>query len=97
MFTKVKVEFDVAEDALLVPQRCVKELQGQYSVYTVGADNIVQAKTVNAANRIGDLWLIKEGLEPNDRVIIDGMQKVASGSVISPVLTEFVSKTDKEQ
>lgn len=97
MFAKVKVEFDVAEDALLVPQRCVKELQGQYSVYTVGDDNVVKAKTVKAANRIGDLWLISEGLEPNDRVVIDGMQKVATGSVISPVLTEFESKTDKEQ
>ena len=96
MFTKVKVEFDVAEGALLVPQRSVKELQGQYSVYTVDSENTVKAKTVKAGDKIGDLWLIEEGLEPNDRVVIDGLQKVASGSVISPVEIEFESQSEKE-
>lgn len=96
MFAKVRVDFDIAENALLVPQRCIMELQGQYSVYTVGSDNIAKQKQVTATVKIDDLWLIQDGLNPDDRVVIDGLQKVASGMEINPVLTEYKSPT-KEQ
>ncbi len=96
MFAKVRVHFDTIDDAILVPQRCVKEIQGQYSVYVVGSDNIVQEKQVVATTRVQDMWLIEEGLSPDDNVVIDGLQKVASGMEINPVVTEFKSST-KEQ
>jgi len=96
MFAKVRVNFETLNDAILVPQRCVKELQGQYSVYVVGSDNIVQEKQVVATTRVQDMWLIEEGLGPDDNVVIDGLQKVASGMEINPVVTEFKSPT-KEQ
>lgn len=95
MFAKVRVEFEVAEDAILVPQRCVTELQGQYSVYAIEQNNIVKARQVKATKRIDDLWLIEEGLTSQDRVVIDGLQKVASGMEIVPVPTEFTSPTSK--
>jgi membrane fusion protein (multidrug efflux system) len=96
MFAKIRVEFETAEDAILVPQRCIMELQGQYSVYTVGSDNIVKQRQVTATTQIDDLWLIQEGLNPDDMVVIDGLQKVTSGMEIKPVLTEYKSPT-KEQ
>jgi len=96
MFAKIRVEFETAEDAILVPQRCIMELQGQYSVYTVGSDNIVKQRQVTATTQIDDMWLIQEGLDPDDMVVIDGLQKVASGMEIKPVLTEYKSPT-KEQ
>ena len=94
MFAKVRVQVQVAEEAILVPQRCVTELQGQYSVYVVEEGNIVKARQVAATERLDDLWLIEEGLNKNDRVVIDGLQKVASGMEIVPVAAEYESPTE---
>ena len=91
MYAKVKVEIDVVNGALLVPQRCVMELQGMYSVYVVN-NNKVESRQVVAGERVGDLWLIEEGLNANERVVFEGLQHVRSGVEINPVLTEFKSK-----
>jgi membrane fusion protein (multidrug efflux system) len=93
MFAKVRVKFETISDAILVPQRCVIELQGQYSVFVVDAEGIVKARPVNATDIIGDLWLIEEGLNPSDRVVLEGIQKVRSDMKINPVVTEFQSQT----
>ncbi|WP_019668116.1 efflux RND transporter periplasmic adaptor subunit [Eudoraea adriatica] len=92
MYAKIQVEFEIAEDAILVPQKCVSELQGRYSVFVVDEGNIVKSKEVEVSDRIGDLWLIKEGLAENEQVLIDGLQKVTSGMVVKPVVTEFESQ-----
>jgi membrane fusion protein (multidrug efflux system) len=95
MYTKVKIELGTAENALLVPQRCVMELQGQNSVYVVDEENVVQARRIEATEKIGDLWLIEEGLNPEEKVVIDGLQKVASNLKIMPVVVEFESQTNQ--
>jgi membrane fusion protein (multidrug efflux system) len=93
MYAKVRVEFEVAKDAILVPQKCVTELQGQYSVYVIEEGNVVKSRQVKIGGALGDLQLITEGLEENEMIVIDGLQKVATGMVISPVVTEFKSQT----
>lgn len=93
MYAKVRVEFEIAEGAILVPQKCVTELQGQYSVYVVEEGNVVKSRQVKIGGALGDLQLITEGLEENEMIVIDGLQKVATGMVISPVVTEFKSQT----
>lgn len=91
MYCKVKVEMKTAKGALLVPQRCVIELQGQYSVYIVNDKNKVESRQVAVGERIADLWLIKEGLNTGEKVVIEGLQYIRSGIEIIPVLTEFKS------
>lgn len=93
MYGKARIIFGTKEGALLVPQRCVTELQGQYSVYVVDSENMVKAKQVKATEKVDDLWLIAEGLEPGEKVIYDGLQKVASGIIVSPELVEHVTPT----
>lgn len=95
MYTKVKIELAVAEGALLVPQRCITELQGQYSVYIVDENNAVQPRQVKATAKIDDLWLIEEGLQKEDKVIISGLQKVGPGAQVNPTLVEFESKSNQ--
>ncbi len=92
MYAKVKVEMKIAKDALLVPQRCVIELQGQYSVYIANDKNIVESRQIVVGERIADLWLIEEGLNSGEKVVIEGLQYVRSGIEIKPVLTEFEGK-----
>jgi len=89
MYCKVKVEMKTVKGALLVPQRCVIELQGQRSVYIVNDSNKVESRQVIAGERIADLWLIEEGLNAGEKVVIEGLQYVRSGIEIKPVLTEF--------
>ena len=96
MFARVRVEFETVEGGILVPQRSVKELQGQFSVFVVGDDNVVQERQVEAATRIDDLWLITSGLTIDDKVVVDGIQKVASGMPIKPIAPEFKSQTEEE-
>ena len=95
MYAKVKLELDVAEGALLIPQRCVTELQGQYSVYIVDDNNSVQARQVKASEKLGDLMLVEEGLNPSDKVVLTGLQKVAAGVTVNPKLVEFQSATNQ--
>jgi membrane fusion protein (multidrug efflux system) len=95
MYTKVKLELQTAVDAILVPQKCVTELQGQYSVYTVDDNNAVQARQVKATEKIGDLMLIEEGLNTSDKVVLTGLQKVAAGVTVNPTLVEFQSATNE--
>ena len=85
----------MADDALLVPQRCVTELQGQYSVYVVDENNVVSARQVKATQKIGDLWLIEDGLNPEEKVVLTGLQKVAAGVTTNPTLVEFESKANQ--
>lgn len=95
MYAKIRVEFEIAEDAILIPQKCVTELQGQYSVFVVEKGNMVKARQVKILDKIGDLWLIKEGLAANEQVVIDGLQKVATGMEIRPVVTTFDSQNSE--
>ena len=96
MFAKVRVRFETVPDAILVPQRCIMELQGQYSVFVVDGEGIVKARPVKVADMIGDLWLVEEGLNPTDQVVLEGIQKVQSDMKINPVLVEFQSQTTQQ-
>ncbi len=78
-FTKVKALLGTRKNALLVPQRAVSELQGTYQVAVVGADNKVDIRPVNVAEKSGVLWVIEKGLKPGERVVAEGVQKVRQG------------------
>ena len=96
LYAKVRARMEIIKDALLVPQRCVTEMQGQYSVLVVKDDNTVEVKQVSVGERIGDLWLITEGLEGNESIIIDGIQKVGSGMSVNPEVIEFESQSNTQ-
>lgn len=83
-FAKVRALMRTEKGALLVPQRAVGELQGSYQVAVVGADNVVQIRGVKVGERIGNQWIIREGLAPGERVVAEGTQKVGNGIKISP-------------
>jgi membrane fusion protein (multidrug efflux system) len=70
--------------ALLVPQRAVSELQGRYQVAVVGPDNKVSLRPVKVGERSNSMWIIAEGLQPGERVVAEGTQKVRPGLVVTP-------------
>jgi membrane fusion protein, multidrug efflux system len=83
-FAKVKALIETQTGALLVPQRAVTELQGRYQLAVVGADNKVDLRWVKVGERAGPLWVIEVGLKPEERVIVEGMQKVKAGMTVTP-------------
>jgi membrane fusion protein (multidrug efflux system) len=59
-------------------------MQGLQSVFTVDPDNKVLARSVVVGERVGDRWVVQQGLKPGDRVIVEGVQKVRPGMVVNP-------------
>ena len=83
-FARVRLPISMAEGALLVPQRAVIETQGSYQVAVVTADNKARIRPVKVGERVGSMWIIKEGLEPSEKVIVEGFQKVKEGAPVNP-------------
>jgi membrane fusion protein (multidrug efflux system) len=83
-YGRVRAVTGVKSGALLVPQRAVTELQGGYRVAVVGADNKVNIRTVKVGERVGPQWIIEEGLQPGERVVAEGTQKVRPGATVNP-------------
>jgi RND family efflux transporter MFP subunit len=83
-YAKVRGVVKHKTNALLVPQRAVGEIQGRYMVAVVKPDNTVALKPVKAAETIGNLWIIDEGLQPGEKVIVEGIQKARPGVTVDP-------------
>ncbi len=81
-FARVRVQLELRAGARLVPQRAVRELQATFQVAVVHADGRVELRTVAPGPRVGTAWIIEEGLQPGERVIVDGLQKVRDGMVV---------------
>ncbi|MBW8875470.1 MAG: efflux RND transporter periplasmic adaptor subunit [Acidobacteria bacterium] len=83
-YAKVRGVTELKKGAILVPQRAVNELQGGYQVAVVGSDDKAEIRTVQAGERVGKLWVIDSGLQPGDRVVVEGFTRVKSGVKVNP-------------
>jgi membrane fusion protein (multidrug efflux system) len=83
-FAKIRTVLERVKDGILVPQRCVSELQGITRVFVVGDDNKVQERVVKLGPSLGSDWLILKGLEAGEKVVYEGLQKVSDGSMVNP-------------
>jgi len=73
----------IVQNAILVPQRAVMELQGIYQVAVVGSDNKASIRTVKVGETQDGLWIIEEGLTADDRVVVEGIQNVKDGALVN--------------
>ena len=83
-YGKVRTAVRVQQDALLVPQRAVSELQGGFQVAALDHENKVSIRTVKVGDRVGGQWIIVDGLKPGERVVAEGVQKVRTGMQVNP-------------
>ena len=96
LYAKVKLAARHVKGAVLIPQRCIMELQGLHSVYVVNDSNIVSSRQITSGPAIGDYQLVENGLKAGEKVVIDALQRVKDGMLISPELIEFESKTTQQ-
>jgi RND family efflux transporter MFP subunit len=80
----VRLSAKTQPGAILVPQRAVTELQGAHQVAVVGDDNKVSIRQVTVGDRVGENWIITEGLKPGERVVVEGLLKVREGVAVRP-------------
>ncbi|MBO0720213.1 MAG: efflux RND transporter periplasmic adaptor subunit [Blastocatellia bacterium] len=83
-YGRVRAITSLKKGALLVPQRAVSELQGNYRVAVVGNDNKVSIRPVKVGDRVDSMWIIEDGLKPDERVVAEGTQKVRPDMMVSP-------------
>jgi membrane fusion protein (multidrug efflux system) len=96
-YAKVKALVTVVKDGILVPQRCVMELQGTYRVYVVGDGDKIEIRNVKTGPKIKQFWLITEGLKPGERIVYEGLQRVKEGAVVKSTVKEIESTDQKQE
>ena len=82
-YGRVRAQTQTKQNALLVPQRAVTELQGAYQVAVVGEANTVHMQFVKVGDQIGSNWIIESGLKSGDRVVVEGTQDVKEGAAVN--------------
>lgn len=83
-FARIRAMTQMRKNALVVPQRAVTQLQGTYQVAIVDALNRVHIQPVTVGEQLGANWLIEKGLQPGERVIVEGTQKAKGGMTVNP-------------
>jgi len=86
MFVRAVIIEGVKEQAILVPQQGIsRNPKGEPVALIVDADNKVQQRMLTLDRAIGNKWLVSSGLNPGDRVIVEGVQKVRPGASVKVV------------
>jgi membrane fusion protein (multidrug efflux system) len=83
-YGRVRAVTSLKQNALLVPQRAVSELQGSYRVAVVGSDNKVSIRPVKVGEKTGSMWIIEDGLKPGESVVAEGIQRIRPDQVVTP-------------
>lgn len=82
MFARVRAVTGIDKAALLVPQRSVVETQGSYTVVVVDSNNQASIRPVKTGERVGQMWIITEGVKQGEQVIAEGIQKAREGVTV---------------
>lgn len=85
MYVRTQLEQAVNENAIVVPQQAVSQSANGAVVMVVGADNKVAPRPVKTGSSYNNQWVINEGLQAGDKVIVAGFQKIRPGAPVSPV------------
>ncbi|MBS0013496.1 MAG: efflux RND transporter periplasmic adaptor subunit [Desulfobacterales bacterium] len=89
MFVRASLELARAMEAIVVPQKSVIiEPDGTNSVWVIGESNQAEKRGVKTGAAYRNNWVIREGLEAGDRVIVEGTMKLRQGTAVAPMPLE---------
>lgn len=92
MYGRIQIALKSIENAIIVPQRAVQETLGTYSITVIKEDGSFESRRVTMGDRIGGFWIVEEGLKSNEKIIVDGFQKLRPHSTLNVKMVEI----DKE-
>ncbi len=84
-FVRVRLQGFERDSALAVPRRAVQQSLDQQFVLLIGKGDTVTTRDIHTGTWSGDWWIVERGLEPGDRVVVDGVQKAVPGGTVRPV------------
>jgi membrane fusion protein (multidrug efflux system) len=82
-YGRVRIQTSFRRNAILVPQAAVKEIQGGFQVAVLGPNNKTIIRPVKAGTKTATLWVIDDGLTPEDQVVVEGVSKVKDGTPVA--------------
>ncbi len=86
MFVRARVEQGVRENAILIPQQAVfRTADGSARVWLLDGEDRVAPHAIETDRAVGNDWLVTTGLNPGDRIVVEGLQKVQPGARVKPV------------
>ncbi len=95
MFVRLQANAGTRKNAVLIPQRAVKEMLYKKFVFVIGNDNKVDMREVTLGARVGKLWLVEKGLNGDETIVVEGIQKVNKGSEVkATAMTEAELSTE---
>jgi membrane fusion protein (multidrug efflux system) len=83
-YVKLRLVTEYRDNALLIPQRAVNEMQGLFQVYTVGDSNKLSVKLLTLGPAFNSSYIVESGLKKDDKIVVGGTQMLRSGSKITP-------------
>ena len=86
MYVRAVLEEGVQQQGILAPQKGVtRNARGEATALVVNAEGVVEPRVLRVSRTVGDQWLVEDGLEVGDRVIVEGVQKVQPGMAVRVV------------
>jgi membrane fusion protein, multidrug efflux system len=87
-FGRLRIQTGDNKNALLVPQPAIIEIQGQYQIIVLNAENKATFRPVKMGDRVGTNWIVSEGLKPGEKVVVEGIQKVQQFAAAVPEMAK---------
>ncbi|MEZ5772135.1 MAG: efflux RND transporter periplasmic adaptor subunit [Defluviimonas denitrificans] len=85
MYVQVEMPQGVVDNAILAPQQGIgRDRRGQPTALVVNADNVVEQRQLTVLRDQGANWIVTDGLAPGDKLIVEGLQKIAPGAKVTP-------------
>jgi len=88
-FARARIPVDNLPGALLVPQRAVSELLGNFSVFVVADDGSVTMQAIQLGPQVGRFRVVESGIKAGDKVAIEGLLSLKNGATVTPKLVKF--------
>jgi len=97
MFVRGYVNQGRLDKAYAIPQKSVmRETNGGAYVYIIDGDNKIESREIRLEQSQGQNWIVTDGLNPEEKLVVDGLQYVAPGSVVAPVPIESAGTTSQK-
>ncbi len=93
LFVRLRMPVEKRENALLVTERAIGSDQNGRYLLTVNSENMVEKKSIRMGRLEDGLRVIEEGLQPDDRVVVNGIQRARPGAKVDPEQTDMKSLT----
>ena len=83
-FARIRAVYEQVVGATVVPAKAVLEIQGQFAVYIVGAENKVEFRRVKPGPIVGQLRVMEDGVRPGEKVVVEGVQRLRPDMIVTP-------------